>query len=526
MESSCQGPHNWWFHCRFGARDIPYLGAKRFHDRHIRNVLNEGVRANFLAPQLGWWSPRLPADGLRGHFTDEIEYFAGKNAGWDAASSILGVDVTKGALPFGQLRQMTILGWYERPRLAGAFRPEVTAALRQERAEFRLRQGSDGVWRIRPIDVTTHRVSDAMSAEWLLDRPVAGEAMVRVEALYAPDDTEWEKGETLVRGEDFGVFTATSITNRSVAFAGPHYRNLNGKTGFGLKVKGDGSGALLNIQFCGAPQYGRSLSEHYVRLDFTGWRYFSFLERERDSASADDQIWPYDTTDRVCGTLLDIAHLASVDFWLNDIPLGKATTVEISDVRLLSERKKTLHNASLMVNGKNYPLPFDLVSGEYAELESDAWIRFSADGMALERCPAGSLRLSAGSNAVAFSGGRAEVSFFALGKPEPALVSQMTDEMRRGMSYEANEPVRYAPRKGFEEDLAISVRPGESAVLRLSYSGVLANPNGVLTDDNGERIDVRLPCRTQGLKGSWRLHLNDPNADVILNVVKEYDFPR
>lgn len=521
MESSCQGPHNWWFHCRFGARDIPYLGAKRFHDAHIRDVREQGELANFLAPQLGWWQPRLPTEGLRGHFPDEMEYFAGKNAGWDAASAVLGADVTKGPLPLGVLRQMTILGWYERPRVAGAFRREVLEGLRRERAEFRLRQDDDGVWRIRPVDVLVHRVADATSRRWQFSRTAASPAGVRVEALYTPDDSEWETGETLVRGSDIGVFAATATTNRSVSFPGPRYRDLKGKTGFGLKVRGDGSGALLNIQFRGAPQYGQSLSEHYVKLDFTGWRYFSFLDRERDSASAADHVWPYDTSDRVCGTLLDSAHLAGVDFWLNDIPAGGKATVEVSDVRLLSERKIPLGRGCLTLNGKSMPLPFPLEAGEYAELEEGAWVRYSAEGVPLERKVSDGAALATGLNELVFAGGRAEVTVFALG-PKRAAFVDLADEMRRGLAYEACEPARYAPKRGLDAIPVLAIRPGERASLRLSSRGTLADPRGILYNGAGETIPVTLPCKTRSLVGTWRLKLADPAADVELDLVKDY----
>ena len=521
VEASCQGPHNWWFHSRFGARDIPYLGAKRFHDRHIRDVRENGMMANFLSPQLGWWSPRAPADGMRGHFVDEMEYFIGKNAGWDAPAAVLGADVTKGPLHWGQQRMMTVCGWYERPRMAGVFRPEVRAALRRERAEFRLRQGPDGVWRIRPTEELTHRVADAASGSWRFRRGEKSPAAVRVAALHTPADADYETAETIVRGADLGKFAATERTVRSFPFAHP-YRDLHGKPGIGLKVKGDGSGALLNVQLCGAREYGQSLSEHYIRLDFTGWRYFSFLERERDSRLADDHDWPYDTTDRVCGTLLDLGHLASVDFWLNDIPSGGKAEVEISDLRILDERPLPLAHGVLTVNGVRHALPFALAAGDTAELEDGFWTHYDSFGEPLERTAAEPVELAAGCNELSFEGGRAEVTLFPLGAESPAFVPELTAAMRKAMDYEACAPAFYAPAKGFKSVPPVAIRPNETAALRIRFSGKLGNRRATLKNASGERREVELPCTTEPLSGTWTLTLDDPSAEAKLDLVKLY----
>jgi len=61
----------------------------------------------------------------------------------------------------------------------------------------------------------------------------------------------------------------------------------------GLWVKGDGSGALLNIQIRSPREYHGCISDHYIDLDFVGWRYVELLLRERDSERLTDYVWPY-----------------------------------------------------------------------------------------------------------------------------------------------------------------------------------------------------------------------------------------
>ena len=50
-----------------------------------------------------------------------------------------------------QEKAVTLIGWYERFRLARAFRPEVLAAFRVPKREFRLRQDDRGEWRVSPV---------------------------------------------------------------------------------------------------------------------------------------------------------------------------------------------------------------------------------------------------------------------------------------------------------------------------------------------------------------------------------------
>ena len=72
----------------------------------------------------------------------------------------------------------------------------------------------------------------------------------------------------------------------------PYFSMLPGEA-LGLWVKGDGSGALLNVQIRSPREYHDCISDHYIDLDFTGWRYVELLLRERDAERMSDYVWPY-----------------------------------------------------------------------------------------------------------------------------------------------------------------------------------------------------------------------------------------
>ncbi len=108
--------------------------------------------------------------------------------------------------------QLTILGWYERLRLARYFDEPTLQRLSEPGEEFRLRQGADGRWRFTPAHLAKHRIS-AMgngSERWATENPFAAQPLrARIEALYsvAPYD-----GEQAVPLADFADLDA--MTNR------------------------------------------------------------------------------------------------------------------------------------------------------------------------------------------------------------------------------------------------------------------------------------------------------------------------
>ena len=218
IEASCQGANNWWFQTRMATVDHATYGVKRFHDWHITWAIDSGRNANFLEPQMGWWQPRTDVPQARGHMLDEMEYFAGKNAGHDAAMSIQGVSPRQGVT--GVRRQLTVLGWYEWPRLARAFTAEAQAYLARPRTEARLRQNEKGVWELTDVEEFVHRAGTPWTRKWTVTS-AEGEgsrtAALRVEALFAAGD---ENDVTLLKAEDFKDMKAASAGGVTVAFDG------------------------------------------------------------------------------------------------------------------------------------------------------------------------------------------------------------------------------------------------------------------------------------------------------------------
>ena len=508
----------WWFHSRVGAWDSTHWAPKTFHDGHVANVKRANVRAtDLLEVQMGWWSPQLASEHFPSQMVDEMEYYASRNAGLDASMSIAGFAVSKKKpMRYHICRLMTVLGWYERARRARAFAPGVREGFDAKGAEFRLRQNAAGAWDVTPVQALSHRAKSQETEKMRFSLPTRpSKVQLRIAALYVgekPTDrnqlllTEGVRAETLActtpcanvtlavaesQADDGRRAFRLTAANRGTKARGAWacataaftpYRRPGNKWVLRFRVKGDGSGALLNVQLETPREYGQSLSEHYVTLDFTGWRDFEMPMRERDAHRFYDYEWPYRAAMySVFHRVLNMANVSAVHYYLNEIPAGGQTAVEVTDVTLVPQRKLETTRQTIQVNGRSLTLPFALTSGEFAELEDGVWTRYTTQGDPLERRRTGdAVELTAGANEIVYGGETAdgtrpcaELTVFALGAPKPALkpVAELTGAARRFLAYEAAEPQFYAPAKGFDALAPLAVRPGEEATVEVNIHG-------------------------------------------------------
>lgn len=510
---------SWWFTSRVGAWDSCKWAPKQFHDLHVERMM-QLRESEFLEVQMGWWRPLLLSRGglaERSHTVDVMEYFASRNAGMDASMSVFSEFFADRVVPFSISRLMTVLGWWERARLARAFRPGLRERFDRKGAEFRLRQNrGSGEWEISPVESFYFRSASPESANFSVGVSSAPEkTALRISALTAGDrpngtnvvdltngtaakdlvlssagaevaisaeDSRADDGRRAFRlaASNSGMEPRGAWARASVVYS-PHLA-IGNSTVLRFRVKGDGSGALLNVQLETPREHHFACSEHYVTLDFVGWRDFEMPMRERDAARSTDYSWPYNWNYApVFCRFIHRDHVSALNFYLNDIRKGGRCVAEVSDVALTPERTIRLKNVAVAVNDETSPVPFDLESGNFAELEDGFWTLYSADGEPLRRRRAEfSPRLVAGSNKIAYRGKtedgswpRACIEVFSVGSATPAFkpVASLPAEARRIMLYEAVEPRLYAPARGFDSVEPVVVRPGETARIEVSAVG-------------------------------------------------------
>jgi hypothetical protein len=457
IEASCWDTWSWYFHSRLGAWDHPKWGLKDFTDMHCEQIpyYREGA---LLQAQLGWWVIGGPAWFCPAETPDEMEYFMCKTFAHNAPMSVQGIGAIGRPANARMPQMITTAGQYERLRLAKYFTDETIAATREPEADFHLRQAPDGVWEFAPTDYAIHKITGDGDAAWTIEnRFEAQQIALRVEALFAARAYDSDAAITLadvdpelfsVRRNAGGVtseiervtdevkigdaslrMSATNSTETRVgawAHTGAQFEpnlNLSSSGAMGLWVHGDGKGELLNVQLSTPPQYQKAYSEHYIHVDFTGWRYFDLLLRERSSDEYRDYKWPYFSQHGIFRTAINRAHVSELNLYLNNLAPGETSTVLISPIVALPTVSLTLKDPAITVGGAQVVLPVTLRSGDFAEVDaSGECIVYDARGEMLARMQLTDAMptLAPGSNALELSSAaatRAEVTVTSEGSP-------------------------------------------------------------------------------------------------------------
>ena len=538
VEMSCMQPHFWPFRSTIGAWDNVRYGAKPFEDSHILSNRAAGQKANFTETQMGWWQPQMPNKAVRCRFPDETEYFAAKNAGADSAMSLQGINANPGFIPVHQEKAITLIGWYERFRLARAFADDVQQELATLGCEGRLRQDEDGVWTYMPVRIDVNHVrGEGVGNRWKVTAKEACPAGLRIETHYNLSDYARSKAPALldattlpaakptlaargpkgltakaeaVEDAEFGRVTRLTAFNDTGSrrsswiqwergFPGPQYKDLGDVAGVGFWVKGDGSGAVLNVELEHPREYDLTHADHLVKLDFKGWKYVELLFRERDIEEYLKYAWPLDVRHPTYMNVLRTKFVSAVRVLLNDIPVSQnegvldsnsetaasrppSVDIALSDIKPLAMRETSAEDVTLKLNGEAVVAPFEFASGDWAELEDGVWSLYNEKGELKSRAKGPALALKAGANECAYSAkvsdraaARADVTLFAKGRPVPAL-KELTDEMKKGLAWEAELPVEWAPAKGAAALPPVKVRPGEDAKLEVTIRGPVKDP--------------------------------------------------
>ncbi len=171
----------------------------------------------------------------------------------------------------------------------------------------------------------------------------------------------------------------------------------------GLWVQGDGSDAVLNVQLAGLERT-QALEDHYVPLDFTGWRYVELVEPEAERF--ENYRWPYGRcVYDIYRATIQYAQVAGIKLWLNHVPAKGGTTCLISQIRALPLVRTKLNQPVLTINGRELTLPFALAAGDWVEIGADGMAAaFAPDGREIQSAPlpGGTIRMKAGANELAF----------------------------------------------------------------------------------------------------------------------------
>lgn len=440
MEMSTFHHHLWYVRSRMGAWDHPSRSSKRFIDVHC--AANESTKLMFLPSHLGWWSVRTSegssAIQTERTYPDEIEYLMCKCIATDSGFSLTGF----GPENPGYTRLAEICRQYEELRRANHFPESIKSKLRIPGDEYTLEKLSNGNWQLRQVRYSKHKVEglDGRTNVWTVKNNYGTQPLrLRIEALVSAEPYDSANGQVIAdfkkaeefdtigaqagvvvklesstdqvtTGEVSGCFTATSTVKQQEAAWARAMKTFDGglnishNQALGVWIYGDGQGEILNVQLNSPEHVSGGIGDHYVKIDFAGWRYFELIETEGERIN--DYTWPYPTHPYyVYREMVDFAHVDTLGLWYNDLPRGKEIRCYISPIKALPLVQNKLRNPSVTVGGVTITFPVEMESGSWLEFNSmeDCKV-YSADGRILtEVKPEGNLpELRKGDNRVEF----------------------------------------------------------------------------------------------------------------------------
>ena len=446
FEMSTFHHHLWYVRARMGAWDHPNRSHKEFIDIHC--AANQGGGKMFLPMNLGWWAVKTWGGARREPtYPDDIEYLMVKCLGNSFGFSLMGVNPGNiGAIPAFQ-RLAPIFRQYEELRHADYFSESVKAKLRVPGDEFTLERTDDGKWQFFPVQYAKHKVlgMDGWTNTWTSTNTFGAQpARLRIEALMAaqPYDSsdaavieDFSNPDTLNnRSSQPGVTTSLArsttevrgaeqsgcLTVRNEGHAPKGAWSQLGKTfsptldlsktqGLGVWVHGDGKGEVLNLKLKSPGHISHGMGDHYIVVDFTGWRYFELIEHEGDRITGYG--WPYGGNYAIYREDVSFGQIESFALWSNLIPKGKEITCYLSPIKALPVVTNTLRNPTVTIGDRSITFPVEMESGTYLEFNSleDCKLYGPKGELLAEVQPQGTVPgLQAGENNVEFHAGCTE----------------------------------------------------------------------------------------------------------------------
>lgn len=457
MEMSFMQHHWWHYRSRWRAWDTPNRGYKRFVDIHSA-AINGGL---LLPLHLGWWQNFTwdpPQVGPT--FTDDIEYLGCKMIGNNAGLSMLGGVDKKTLDENPSFRRLnTIIRQYEELRNKNYFGEDAKKLLRQPGKEFTLFKEEDGSWNFKPVAYQKHKVTGTNhpSARWTVNNEFDTQPVrLRIEPLMSvkpyndkdnvvladfsiPEkfsNTGTANGvsgsinsstEKAVSGETCSIFSARSsgVSPRYGSWISMEKKiepwlNLSKNQALGVWIKGDGHGELLNLRI-ESPHYISygARGDHFIKIDFTGWKYFELVEIE--SSEFSNYVWPNDSgVYNSYRNLISFGKVDKLQLWYNNLPAGKEVSCVIGPVKAIPTITGTIENPSIAIGGEKIVFPVRMESGMYLEFLSfsDCKLFGSKGELLKEVTPIGE-----NPNLV---NGRNEISFYCDGTKEISTRVQVT----------------------------------------------------------------------------------------------------
>ncbi|MDF2722691.1 MAG: hypothetical protein K0Q59_2366 [Paenibacillus sp.] len=374
-----QYPSSWFVRTRFGALDHPTRAYNDFNDVHVEYDVRTAQRM-YLVPELGWISlyPGGKEDSIGWQkqvmTMEELEYLCVKHLALDACQCYQSTILRHKELPVLQ-RYAEVIRQYDRVRESGYFQldPQTRQQLLAPRSEFKLVQAGER-YTLRRMKTTKYRAEsfdDGRNTFHALNPYAEQKPHIRIDALWTAEPYGCEAARVLVELDE----AEPLALNRSCTFDEP--LDIDACRGIGVWICGDGRGETVNIRLRSEFWAGRGIADHFIVVDFTGWRYFSFYESQ--NGELEPHQWPraeleykiYDDVKNFYASYtnaVEYTSLAQIDILTN---AEQPCELRMKPIVALPHREQALVNPSVTLNGQTVTFATTLRSGTWLECSED-----------------------------------------------------------------------------------------------------------------------------------------------------------
>jgi len=418
LEMSTFSHHLWCVRSRMGAWDCPMRGKKEFVDYHV--LSNRTWQYSFLPTNLGWWGI-FDWDGVQPErsMPDEFEYICAKALATNSSMSYVAGFTPKNLKNEKFQRFAKIARKYEELRLKGVVSESVKEKLIEPGSEFMLVVKEDGLFEFRPVVYSQHKITnDEASKKFVIYNPFEAQPLkMRIEVLLGMDTEESSKSILLTdfsdvnemnqsemqkgvsarlervteKAEDRGLKAVLHAHNidaeqeRSWAIFQKEFPEMIDFTnkGIGVWIRGDGQGEVLNVQVASPKHLIGGFADHYVTVDFTGWKYFELVEPESYQLSRYEWKHTRMRKDFMSGATdimsfaypmyhywVNFKNIATLTLGVNNIPMGKSVELGFGPIKAIPLKYMTVKNPTFQIGSSKITFPVELESGSYIEFLS------------------------------------------------------------------------------------------------------------------------------------------------------------
>ena len=378
LEYSTMHTSLWSARSRMGAWDSPSKGYQRFFDLHFASNY-QSADSTFLPGQIGWFAlcpeangtDDAPAFQFHTMFPEELEYLGAKALGRNYGFSFLDLRNMDNPAP-GVVRNGQILERFNRLRMAQYFPNSVLRQLNEPGKRFSLVPADgknwDGPdWKILPAAYEKLSAEES-KASGKIENPFAVQKpMIRIEnRLNARNPASKEQNQAATDQPEKLELIAFDENQTPKELTEQKWEtplNLTKQLAMGMEIFGDGQKQVVNVQVGSPYNLTSGHNDHFVVVDWTGWKFVRFIEAE--NGQFEEIRWPVP-----CGGIYreyrERVHYKQVNR-VSVMVHGPTDGLKFRPLYAIPIEPTDLVRPSVSANGQTITFDGSLKPGEYLE---------------------------------------------------------------------------------------------------------------------------------------------------------------